>query len=96
MPMGMQNKLALRSPGGQDHVPPPVKLGRSGRAALQTICRIVPPGLRRAAAADTNRPVVAERYTGLALRVPRPTRSLVVVRADRVAAPLDANRPLPA
>lgn len=55
---------------------------------------IVPPGLRRAVPSVTNRPVDAERDTAWLLLVPEPTRSVVVVRGDRVAAALVTKRPV--
>jgi hypothetical protein len=55
---------------------------------------IVPPGFRRAVASVTNRPVEADRFTLRSFPVPKPTRSVVVVRGDREAAALVTNRPV--
>ena len=54
------------------------------------------PGCRAAVAAVTNRPLPALRFTARVLLVPRPTRSVVVVRGDRAAVRLLTNRPVPA
>ena len=60
----------------------------------QTCWVIVPPGLRRAVALVTNRPVAADRFTLRLFPVPEPTRSVVVVRGDRAAVAFVTKRPV--
>lgn len=69
---------------------------RACLAEAQTRWVMVPPGLRRAVAVVTNRPVRAERFTVRLLPVVPPMRSVTVRAGDLRVVARDMNRPVDA